>query len=208
MVHVNISSPINSQTFIEAGLIQRSAPSRESRDVLLILDFDDTIFPTTYLSKYDDKHALEALAKLEDRVLDLISCHSISRVAIITSASYAWVKQSIRKYMPNIYSLSLPIISATDKYSHIQDSNAYLHKLWAFSKFHQLENEENVLVIGDGLFEKYAYENMREYVSNISFIYFMPESTPKQLIRQIDLSHYALHALFEKFHPGQISLRP
>jgi len=45
MVHVNISSPIDSQTFIEAGLIQRSAPSRKSRDILLILDFDDTIFP-------------------------------------------------------------------------------------------------------------------------------------------------------------------
>lgn len=114
--------------------------------------------------------------------------------------------------MPNIYSLTqqhfVPIISSTEKYSHIKDSNPYLHKLWAFRKFHQMENERNVLVIGDGLFEKYAYENMREHISGISFIFFIPEATPQQLIRQIDLSHYALHALFEKFLPSQLTLIP
>jgi hypothetical protein len=106
-------------------------PSKQvkSHQNLFILDWDDTLFPTSYFLKSgDDYKNLEQMAKkhmamlnsLQRVVLELLERMVLfGSVAIITNAKQGWVEYSAYHMLPRVHSLIdlyIPVISAQSQY--------------------------------------------------------------------------------------------
>mmetsp|Transcript_5638 Transcript_5638/g.9709 ORF Transcript_5638/g.9709 Transcript_5638/m.9709 type:complete len:134 (+) Transcript_5638:354-755(+) len=78
---------------------------------IVILDYDDTLLPTTFLDPEDEKD-MENLLKTHKRVLDAIQDEVIkllenflrvSKVLIITNAKQGWVEYSSSILLPKVH---------------------------------------------------------------------------------------------------------
>ena len=125
---------------------------------LIIIDYDDTILPTTSLM--DDKSDFEAHEKeyLENVVKFLQLCLSLSkRVYIITNGDDGWVETSAKKFIPSLTTLlsRCVIISARAENGLKYPTNQYMWKYKTFSRVIEQENKniKSITSIGD------SYEN-------------------------------------------------
>lgn len=119
---------------------------------IIILDWDDTLFPTSYflIMKYNinfielDEHIM--------RLLDEINKYGITY--IVTNANKIWIDNML-KYLPKtkkyIEMKNIMIISARDLYERTLTMNKW--KCYVFRRIVS-ENDDNVIIIGDSEFEK------------------------------------------------------
>ena len=89
----------------------------------MILDYDDTILPTTFLNPADERD-MESIAKkhrvqlqaIESQIMTLLENYlRVSRVLIITNAKRGWVEFSSSILLPKVHAMILkfiPVISA------------------------------------------------------------------------------------------------
>lgn len=172
-----------------------------SDGMLLLLDWDDTIFPTTYLERRgisDPSQASERLraiiGRVERRAIRLVNCGAVSNVAIVTIASLGWVRDCLEKWMPaldEVLSLKdVEIFSATQRYD---SGDGFDRKFWAFQHFY--DEEDDVVVVGDGPFEKWAASALKHYAPNVSFFGFVDAPSPEMLVQQLEFVHRALRPL-------------
>lgn len=90
---------------------------------LCLIDWDDTILPTTWLSRRgllnkrvsvteEQRSQLSALAEAAGATLEAAAIHG--RVVIITNAGEGWVQQSCAHFMPSLVPLlqQVPVVSA------------------------------------------------------------------------------------------------
>ena len=78
---------------------------------LIIFDWDDTLFPTSYLNPADESqyNILKErfggyLAEIEDQGIQLLtSCLKNATVVIITNAKKGWVEFSSNFFMPRLH---------------------------------------------------------------------------------------------------------
>jgi hypothetical protein len=153
----------------------RAIPPHET---LLIFDYDDTLFPTSFLAqngyKLDGPDAsMEIQAILDEYSIvvekTLIDAQRHGRVVIVTNAESGWVTLTSQKFMPRLGSLlaSFPSISARSTYEPMGISNPFQWKLKAFEnviyEHHQLLSSPdaaiarmNVLSFGDSIHERDA----------------------------------------------------
>eukprot|EP00917_Polyrhabdina_sp_WS-2016_P021903 GHVP01047461.1.p1 GENE.GHVP01047461.1~~GHVP01047461.1.p1 ORF type:complete len:264 (+),score=41.72 GHVP01047461.1:48-839(+) len=103
------------------------------KKTLIIVDWDDTIMPTTFLRNCglvpvrssDPIRIFEvraAMAELESEVIQTMEyLHDLGQTVIVTNASSDWVKRSSENYMPNLNQIlqKTPCISAQE--AHSQD---------------------------------------------------------------------------------------
>jgi len=122
------------------------APTKQpkSSQNLVIFDWDDTLFPTTYLNPVDDSQyeALRerfsvALAQIEDEAIKLIkSCLKEALVVVITNAKKGWVEFSSSFFMPRLHALMmrgyLYVLSARVDYEEMYPFDTYKWKEMAF----------------------------------------------------------------------------
>lgn len=144
------------------------------------------------------------MGRLERRILRLIDCHSVTQCVIVTTASRAWVEDCFAEWMPTLRSRGITVLSASDEYGHVAGADSYDCKLWAFRRVHG--NEDSILVVGDGPYEKWAACVM-ENDAQVSMVAFIDNPTPAQLIQQLEFTHRALHAIAEKYQPAEFILR-
>jgi phenylpropionate dioxygenase-like ring-hydroxylating dioxygenase large terminal subunit len=97
---------------------------------VVILDYDDTLLPTTYLDP-EDVQDMQNLAKSHKKILNAISEQVIrllenflrvSRVMIITNAKQGWVEYSSLIFMPAVHNMikkHVPVISARGEFEHL-----------------------------------------------------------------------------------------
>lgn len=180
--------------------------------MLLLLDWDDTIFPTTYLESRGIDHPSEAserlrgvIARVERRAIRLVSCRTVSSVAIVTTASVGWVRDCLLHWMPTLCEAlnenCVEVFSASQRYS---SGDGYDRKFWAFQHFYG--DEDDVVVVGDGPFEKWAARALTNIAPNVSFIGFVDAPTPEQIVEQIEFAHSCLRPLANRYEATEFHL--
>lgn len=145
---------------------------------LIILDWDDTLFPTSWLVKNSiDLTIITDIQKYKlyfaelDNVLYnlLIKLLSIGQVIIITNAMSAWINLSASTLLPNSYNLiqkNIEIISARGSYQN-KSNNINDWKRMAFKdeflKRILKKNIRQIISIGDAEYEYHALINLSKY---------------------------------------------
>ena len=110
----------------------------------IILDWDDTLLPTTWLKDYIDNDPVELLSRRQDLqnltdelMLFLTLLEQFGSISIITNSQHGWVEYSCRKYIPKVWDTinKYTIISARTSYDMTPvDEEIYLQsemdKMW------------------------------------------------------------------------------
>ena len=149
----------------------------DKNNTLIILDWDDTLFPTNWASKYrielstkTGKHA-EHLNNLDIVLQNLLRILlQYGKVVIITNAMPEWIKHSSNK-LPQTYSIvsQLKIISARKQYQAY--SNDMMDwKEMAFKREVSIHSENknfiNIISIGDAEYEYNALVSLNTWNTN------------------------------------------
>jgi hypothetical protein len=142
-------------------------------ETLTIFDWDDTLFPTSWMQQQDllskelallsneQKAQLERLATCARQNLE--SAIRVGKVVVITNAEQGWLESTCKKFMPSLVSLmkTLDIVSARSTYQW-QTSIASEWKRLAFAdevgflKSAVCAEQYNVVSVGDSLHELQA----------------------------------------------------
>lgn len=140
----------------------------------MIFDWDDTLFPTSYLNPVDDTQyeALRerfqpALLQIEEEAIKLIKlCLKDALVVVITNAKKGWVEFSSSFFMPKLHALMmrgyLRVLSARVDYEEMFPFDTFKWKEMAFQKLWREENFLdkaailNLIAIGDSDYEMEA----------------------------------------------------
>lgn len=161
--------------------------SNNKNNTLIIIDWDDTLFPTSWTmsKKYkisDPEHYNFYVNLLSD--LDIIlftffkKILNLGKIMIITNALVQWFHLSCN-LLPKTYKLinkTVDIVSARSDYQHIHPNNLYLWKELAFKKTANLEyRAKNIISIGDADYEYKALINLYDansakYLKSIKFM--------------------------------------
>lgn len=172
-----------------------------------ILDWDDTICPSTYLAslgvRVDETGVLSPslkaqLAKLEEAVIDIVKeALRFGAVVIITNAEAGWVELSGRKFLPGVVRFlednDIKIVSARTTFECDFPDAPSSWKVAAFSQevtqMFPDEDELNVLVLGDSMSERDAAHALGSRMPNskVKTVKFVERPSIDQLMRQVQL---------------------
>jgi len=173
---------------------------------LIIFDWDDTLFPTTWLQQHDYfekgvalSDAKEArLERLADRArVTLQMALQVAKVVIVTNAEQGWVQKSCKKFMPSLVSLvkTIEIVSARSTYENVTKDMtewkrlAFQEEVELFYGPDQDGQQRNIVSLGDSMHEMRALKSVTEHVPNClgKSIKFWDYPSIQQLIDQHDL---------------------
>jgi len=144
--------------------------ARLQADALIIFDWDDTLFPTSWILEQglladgaiisaDQEAHLEKLANQVSSTLQIAM--GLGKVIIITNAQQGWIEQSCTTFTPSLTSLlrTIDMVSARSSYEHYTKV-ASEWKRMAFANevdlFYGSGQQRNILSIGDALHEQQA----------------------------------------------------
>lgn len=152
-------------------------------ETLMIFDWDDTLFPTTWTRQHDmfeegvtlsneQKAQLEQMA--ERARLTLQMAMQIGKVVIVTNAEQGWIEMSCKTFMPSLVSLmkTVDIVSARSMYERLTpDASewkrmAFEEEVELFYGTSQARQQRNIVSVGDSLHEMQALKAVTEGVSN------------------------------------------
>jgi hypothetical protein len=121
-----------------------------------VLDWDDTLLPTTELGNYPDllynpSHPLwEDLQKLQNTNIAVIEAmRRVGQVMILTNSEDGWVSLSCQRYMPALWPLlqCVPIISARSRYQDTYPQNGFR---WKYEALVECLDDHVTQLIGVG----------------------------------------------------------
>ena len=175
----------------------------KKHNCIIIFDWDDTLLPTTFLTKggcfYEDmqltKSDEQKFSELENLVLELLT-ETVEKgsVYIITNAGLEWVNYSSKRFYPKIIPIldKIKIVSARGEYEKAYPGNSRQWKIEAFLMLQKSVNIKlvtNIICLGDSLFEMEAGRILASrfteaFIKTIKF-----RETPKldELIKQLKL---------------------
>lgn len=150
--------------------------SYDAAETLLVLDYDNTMFPTKYFERnrrlvFADVSALpprfaRRLAKLDEAMADFVTMASERcRVAVVTAASREWITFSSFKFMPKLAAavqmLEIDVVCASEDYRDVMEAYAapfcYLAtKREAFRELMARHRTRRIVSIGDSSWERRA----------------------------------------------------
>lgn len=168
-VDVPVVERLNLDIGDEGTLLKNEASLCPSYENITIFDFDDTLFPSSWLVQ-----VLQVRGELSDKMKEemhrvdksayilLSTALKLSSVLIITNADEGWIKSSCSMFMPLVSSLlnHFIIVSARSRYElkYPYDSGKW-KELTFRDEIDKLRREGfhiNLLSIGDSLFERNA----------------------------------------------------
>ena len=175
----------------------------KKHNCLIIFDWDDTLLPTSVLTKgstfYDDiqlsPSEQKKMEELENLVLELLN-ETIEKgsVYIITNAGKGWVEYSANKFYPKIVPIleKIKIVSARGEYEKEFPGNSRQWKIEAFLMLQNTVNMQlvtNIICLGDSLFEMEAGRILASKFSEafIKTIKFREAPKLDELIKQLKL---------------------
>jgi len=179
---------------------------------IIILDWDDTLLPTSFLSPGGifnldiklSKNDSEKLAKIEKEVSNLLnSAIEKGEVFIITNADKGWVEFSANKFYPSIIGIlsKIKIISAREEYGNVFPGDSAKWKIQTFldlQKYINLNLVTNLLCFGDSIIEikagKILASKFREaFIKTIKF-----KEVPKldDLFKQLNLVNQQFNFIY------------
>lgn len=172
-----------------------------------ILDWDDTICPSTYLAslglRVDDSSSLPAplqqqLEQLEQAVINIVKkALRFGAVVVITNAEAGWVELSGRRFLPRVVQFleahRIKIVSARTSFESDFPDAPSSWKVAAFSQevaqMFPGDDELNVLVLGDSMSERDAAHALGSRLPNsrVKTVKFVERPSIDQLMRQVQL---------------------
>jgi uncharacterized protein (DUF1697 family) len=179
-----------------------------TKENLILLDWDDTILPTSWLLQ--NKITIENViySKLiEDLSIHQNCCYEFftqllkcSNIIIITNAEQGWVEESCKKILPRVWPIisNIKIVSARTSYMAIADC-PFTWKELAFRvqiEVYVKNNPnivKNIMSIGDAVYERNALmlvsKDLKNMASNyyIKSIKFHDNPDIYLLIQQLDI---------------------
>ena len=184
-----------------------SSVQRPRSKTTAILDWDDTICPSTYLAsmgvRVDDASSLppalqRQLDLLEQAVIDIVKeALRFGKVVVITNAEAGWVELSGRRFLPGVVSFlnnhDIKIVSARTSFESDYPDAPSSWKMAAFSQevgyMFPNEDELNVLVLGDSMSERDAAHALSTRLPNsrVKTVKFVERPSIDQLMRQVQL---------------------
>jgi hypothetical protein len=168
---------------------------------LIILDWDDTLLPTSFLVK--NNYKLEAQINENDK-LKLKEVENIAnmliqmarlcgKVCIVTNADEGWVERSCQKFIPSVYKYiqDIDIISAKTKYSSVYPNKIHFWKVAAMTDcvqklFKSPDVITDFISLGDSSTDRYAALSVGKSLplSTVKSIKFYSSPTIEQLKKQ------------------------
>jgi hypothetical protein len=173
----------------------------KSYNSIFIFDWDDTLFPTSFLMKEGiiktDVNNLSEEIKILLTILEK-ACINILNLAInrgnvyiITNSSINWINYSSKIYFPKLKTIldKIIIISARDEYGYM---NPFNWKQKAFLKVTKDINTRminNIICLGDSMLELEAAKNLASKFNGpcLKTIKFKENPGIEDLIRQLNL---------------------
>lgn len=172
--------------------------------ILILLDWDDTLYPTTWIvkniikninNKFFEQLSKEDLFKNLDNLLFkfLNRCITYGETYIVTHANSFWVDSSLLS-IPRTKKLiekQIKIVSAKDKFGD------YDIVYWKQMAFNEIINETctddlSIIAMGDSLYEHHALSVMNNNKSlkqkkniHLKSIYFLPTPTINEVFSQL-----------------------
>ena len=184
----------------------------KSHNSIFIFDWDDTLFPTTYLIKEgiiktninnlseDIKVLLNTLEETCINILNLAI--NKGNVYIITNSSINWLNYSSDIYFPKLRTIldKIEIISARDEYGYMNPAN---WKQKAFLKVAKNINTKlinNIICLGDSMLELEAAKNLASKFEDscLKTIKFKENPEIEDLIRQLNLIEDKFNYIYSK----------
>jgi len=143
---------------------------------IIILDWDDTLFPTTWVNMNKlklDKTNITTFSNLDSLLIKLFNnLKKLGDVIIITNAMIIWINTCLKvlpktKAILNKYNIG--IISAREDYRKVTNDPTE----WKIRSFKQNINKKytNIISIGDSLSEYMALVNLFKTTKNKNKIY-------------------------------------
>lgn len=132
---------------------------------IIILDWDDTLFPTTWTVQkniyVNDHNKYIIIFSQLDNILHtfLTKCLINSTVVIVTNATIKWIKKSLNllPYTKELINKNINVVSAKDMYQSSHPNDSFLWKKMVFTKY---KNFFNIISIGDAEYEYEALINL------------------------------------------------
>lgn len=132
---------------------------------IIIFDWDDTLFPSSYIQenniKLDNMNDFIYLDELIESIL--IHIHKFGKIIIITNGSLKWILfcLNILPKTKNFIKNHVVIISARDRYSHSYDVDYWKRLSFqdALKKYYN-KKIKNIISIGDAEYELNALANL------------------------------------------------
>ena len=121
--------------------------------VVTIIDFDDTLFPTSFFGKLETmpvivKSHMGAYRQLVNHFMQNIQQHS-DKVYIVSNASQGWIDSASSAYLPEL--ADIEVISAKDKYSEKYPAASWVWKKKVFEEIITKHPDiKQFISIGDG----------------------------------------------------------
>ena len=180
-----------------------------NKTTLIILDWDDTLFPTSWINKNNIEFLSEQnrtilynkfFHKIDDKLYDLLTkITKCGKVIIITNALLNWIDMSVN-ILPKTSKLlklkTIKIVSARGDFSHYTNNMIDWKKL-AFKRELQLllENTKinNIISIGDAEYEYIAlinlYENTKQKYRLLKSIKFKRNPNIDEIDEQLEITN-------------------
>lgn len=162
--------------------------SNEHKETCIVFDWDDTLCPSTFMSKHektpDIEHQLSQLERSVSHVLALALEHG--KVFIITNAQEGWVPLSIHTYMPTLrhWIDKITVISARSRYEPIFPNHPVAWKVQAFMD--HIDSPKQILSFGDSFVERIALleTSKRKNIACHKNIKFIELPTIQEILNQ------------------------
>jgi len=173
-----------------------------NKNTLIILDWDDTLFPTTWTIKkkinLNNKDDVNKYIVFFSK-LDLLLCELFKEiinhghVVIVTNAMIKWINISL-KILPNTKNLidkNVKVYSAREKYQNKNPNNIFKWKQILFQKLLLLYSKnniiKNIISIGDAEYEFRALINLYNRKRILKSIRFMAQPEFDSLMDQLNV---------------------
>jgi hypothetical protein len=192
---------------------------------LIVFDYDDTLFPTTYLAQKgyrldgpdvsdDVREILDEYSVVVRETLTL--ARKLGNVIILTNAETGWIELTSQKFTPALSQLfeSFPLVSARSIYEPLGISSPFQWKLRAFesvihehfAKMPMKHAARHVVSFGDSIHERdAAHQVCAKLASTVcKSIKFMERPDIGQLTKQ----HSLISECFDQivYHQGTLDL--
>ena len=181
---------------------------------LIIFDWDDTLFPTSFLAKNGffmeknnntekEEKILKKIEKLEKAVIDLINITLMKgKVYIITNAVIGWVEFTSKKFYPNFFKMldKIKIISARGEWENTFPNNMEEWKNQTFfnlTKYFDNKLVTNIICLGDSMLEIEAGKLLANNFQKafIKTVKFKENPKPDELNKQLILVRNQFNAI-------------
>lgn len=184
-----------------------SAASPVPEKTLIILDWDDTLLASSWLSANDLRLDVPSLLEEAHRKeLDELQVHvtrlldrtlELGQVLLVTNAESGWIELSCKKFLPGIvpYLSQVRIVSARSTFESMHPNQPSKWKVQAFhveiQKLASSHDHANVISVGDSNHEREALHIVTNGLDNllVKSVKFVERPDLPVLCKQLDLLH-------------------